>query len=160
MAEEGGEQFGYERELTSHLAHLMRLWMSPRFREALLGLSSTGSNETDGRVLWELGYGDPRRPGSLAEDLSLGAAALTKSVARLSARGLVEVVPDPSDQRARLVSLTGQGRKAVANLFRVGDYMTDAAIQGWSRQEIELLTTLLARFDEESTRFAQRIAGR
>lgn len=157
MTKEGDEAFGYERQLTVHLAHLMRLWMSPRFREALLGLSQYGSNETDGRVLWELGYGDSRRPGSLAEDLSLGAAALSKSVTRLSARGLVEVVPDPSDQRARLVSLTSQGREAVANLFRIGDYMTESATDGWSSEEVALLTSLLARFSEESSRFAQRI---
>ncbi|MET3612488.1 DNA-binding MarR family transcriptional regulator [Rhizobium aquaticum] len=160
MTKKTGGQFGYERELTGHLADLMRMWMSPRFRDALLGLSRTGCNETDARVIWELGYTSPRRPGSLADDLSLGAAALTKSVNRLTALGLVEAVSDPSDQRARLVNLTDEGRKVAAQLFRIGDYMTETITDGWSEEELALLTDLLARFSEQSSRFGRQLSER
>ncbi|GGS31947.1 hypothetical protein GCM10010269_82950 [Streptomyces humidus] len=154
----GDEPVGYERELTSHLTHLLRLWTSPRFREALMGMSMHGLNETDSRVLWELAHRNPSRPGALAEELSLGAPALTKAVARLSARGLIEALPDPSDQRARLVSLTAEGREVAADLFRIGDHMIDSVTQGWSPQDVALLTSLLARLGEDSTRFAKRLA--
>jgi DNA-binding MarR family transcriptional regulator len=57
----------------------------------------------------------------LAEALTTDAPAATVTVNDLEARGLVERRPHPSDRRAKLVSLTGAGRRVLAAVRAVTD---------------------------------------
>ncbi len=50
-------------------------------------------------------------PARLANAFQVTKGAITNSLQRLEARGLVKVVPDPRDGRGKLVSLTPAGRK-------------------------------------------------
>lgn len=58
----------------------------------------------------------------LAEALTTDAPAATVMVNDLEARGLVERRPHPSDRRAKLVSLTGAGRRVLATVRAVTDH--------------------------------------
>ncbi|MDJ0652596.1 MAG: MarR family transcriptional regulator [Xanthomonadales bacterium] len=49
-------------------------------------------------------------PARLANALQVTRAAITNTVTRLEAQGLVRVDPDPADGRGKLVSLTEAGR--------------------------------------------------
>lgn len=53
---------------------------------------------------------EPARQTDLARGLDVSRAAVTQRLADLSARGLVEVHPDPTDARANVVSLSAAGR--------------------------------------------------
>lgn len=50
-------------------------------------------------------------PVRLANAFQVTKAAMTNTVQRLEARGLVKVVPDPHDGRGKLIRLTAAGRK-------------------------------------------------
>jgi DNA-binding MarR family transcriptional regulator len=56
---------------------------------------------------------DGERVSRLTEDAGLTKQALAQALAPLQAGGYVEVVPDPTDRRARLVRLSPLGREAV-----------------------------------------------
>lgn len=53
------------------------------------------------------------RLGDLAERLGVTKQAVSKSVGELAEQGVLEVVPDPTDGRARLVRFTPRGLEAI-----------------------------------------------
>ncbi|EYD75984.1 transcriptional regulator, MarR family [Rubellimicrobium mesophilum DSM 19309] len=54
------------------------------------------------------------RIGELAEFLGMDSTTMTAAVKTLGKRGLVSLVPDPEDARARRLALTEDGREVVA----------------------------------------------
>ena len=56
--------------------------------------------------------GGPRSLVQLASAMQVTKGAMSNTVARLAAKGLVEVMPDPADGRGTLVSLSDAGRAA------------------------------------------------
>ena len=54
----------------------------------------------------------------LADNLGVSRASVTQRVAALAEIGLVEVRPDPSDSRAKLVRLTGNGQALFASAWQ------------------------------------------
>ncbi len=50
-------------------------------------------------------------PAVLAKAFQVTKGAMTNTISRLETRGLVDVKPDPKDGRAKLISLTGKGRR-------------------------------------------------
>lgn len=68
---------------------------------------------------------------ALARDLGITKQAVARVVDDMRAAGLVQQLPDPSDGRARLLSLTGRG-----------DAMVDAAIEIGTRFEQRLVSDL------------------
>ena len=63
--------------------------------------------------------GDPYElsPGRLLRETLVTSGTMTNRVDRLTARGLVERHPDPSDRRGVLVRLTPEGKQAVDGAF-------------------------------------------
>jgi DNA-binding MarR family transcriptional regulator len=57
---------------------------------------------------------------ALARDLGITKQAVARVVDDMRAAGLVEQVPDPSDGRARLLSLTARGEAMVAAAIEIG----------------------------------------
>jgi DNA-binding MarR family transcriptional regulator len=75
---------------------------------------------------------------------------MTNRVDRLTARGLVERLPDPRDRRGVLVRLTVEGKAAVDGAFEAllaaeADLLADLPA-GERTRLAELLRTLLAPF--------------
>jgi DNA-binding MarR family transcriptional regulator len=60
---------------------------------------------------------EPARQSAIAAGLGVSRPAITQRLADLSARGLVEVVDDPTNQRARLVSLSTSGRTLLSQAW-------------------------------------------
>lgn len=56
--------------------------------------------------------GGERSLVQLASAMQVTKGAMTNTVARLAAKGLVDVLPDPADGRGKLVSLSDAGRAA------------------------------------------------
>ncbi len=55
--------------------------------------------------------GVEQNPVNLARAFQVTKGAMTNTVGRLEARGLVEVTPDPKDGRGKLVRITDEGRR-------------------------------------------------
>ena len=70
------------------------------------------------------------------------------TVKSLERRGLVEQLPDESDRRVRLVSLTENGREAVQRMEALRRRMEDELTAGLDPSERETLNSLLERVRE------------
>lgn len=55
---------------------------------------------------------NPNTPSALAAAFQVTKGAMTNTLQRLEAAGFVEVTPDPSDGRGKLVAITEAGRRA------------------------------------------------
>lgn len=95
------------------------------------------------KVLSEAGESLPLT--QLAERLSCVKSNITQLVDRLEADGFVERQADPNDRRARLASLTPQGRKACRDGTRVQDAAERALLGKLSAAESRQLAALLTK---------------
>jgi len=77
----------------------------------------------------------PRMLGELAYDMNIDAPAATVIINDLEARGLVERRAHPQNRRAKLVSLSAEGRKMVEAVNRVTD-PPPALLTALSAQEL------------------------
>lgn len=63
--------------------------------------------------------GGPARASQLVDRCGVSKQAVSQQVAHLERAGYLEVTPDPTDQRARVVALTEQGRRAQCVVVRL-----------------------------------------
>ncbi len=63
--------------------------------------------------------GGERTPAGLAEAFQVTRGAMTNTLARLEAHGFIEMRPDPSDGRGKLVTITDTGRTAREDALKV-----------------------------------------
>jgi DNA-binding MarR family transcriptional regulator len=127
--------------------------------EALFRAQSTISQELTGRDAWE--YLVPREYGvlyalssaseglritELGQDVLLTQPGMSRLVARLEARGLVQRVDDPDDARACRIRLTAEG---IATQRRIGRaharHVAEAMTRNLDREELEQLLDLCRR---------------
>lgn len=88
-----------------------------------------------------------RRPMTvkeIAEAATIDAPAATVAVNDLEQRGYVVRRVDPDNRRCKLVSLTDEGREAVATINAVDDPPPDA-LAALSDDDLELLRSVLGR---------------
>jgi DNA-binding MarR family transcriptional regulator/GNAT superfamily N-acetyltransferase len=81
--------------------------------ESLLG---SGLALSEGRVVFELGRRGDWTAGAMATELSLDAGYVSRLLAGLEKRKLIERRPSPSDGRQTIVSLTARGRERYQSL--------------------------------------------
>ncbi|WP_433249461.1 MarR family winged helix-turn-helix transcriptional regulator [Actinomadura nitritigenes] len=89
--------------------------------------------------------GEPMRVGEIAAQMQVAGPHVTRHLNGLEQRGLVERVPDPGDQRARLITLTPAGHQLIGRYLRI--------INGW-------FTDALARWPDEDKRDLVHLLGR
>ena len=85
--------------------------LSRRFDEALRPYGLTNGQFS---LLISLNRPEPPPMGPVASLLAMDRTTLTAALKPLERRGLVEVSPDPSDRRSRILKLTREGRKLLA----------------------------------------------
>jgi DNA-binding MarR family transcriptional regulator len=90
--------------------------LARRFDEALrpFGL-------TNGQFSLMMSLNRPEAPaiGAVASLLAMDRTTLTAALKPLKRRGLIKITTDPEEHRARLLELTGQGRKVLARAVPV-----------------------------------------
>jgi DNA-binding MarR family transcriptional regulator len=103
-------------------------------------------------VLSNLDYTQGTRQVTLAERASVTKQAIGPAVRELEQLGYVRTGPDPTDHRAKLVSLTDAGRQVIDHAQPVIDRIENSirvSIGPAQYQELEqLLLSLLAGFNE------------
>ncbi|NNC12174.1 MarR family transcriptional regulator [Planctomonas sp. JC2975] len=108
-------------------------------------IRAVGSHLTQAQLsaLSSIARKGPLRPGDLARIESIGAPGITRLVADLEARGLVERHADPDDGRSSLVTATEAGAEAVLRARaeraeRVGKLMAEL-----DDDEVDAITGIL-----------------
>ena len=99
-------------------------------------------------VLYALSTADPQglRITELGEDVLLTQPGMSRLVARLEARGLVQRVDDRDDGRACRIRLTAAGAAAQRRIGRVhARHVTEAMTRHLDRTELEQLLILSGR---------------
>lgn len=81
----------------------------------------------------------PRTPGELAEAERVSPPSMTRTVAALVERGLVERTPDPDDGRQVILSLTPEARRLLKEIRRRRDQWMTLRVQSLSPQEQAIL---------------------
>jgi DNA-binding MarR family transcriptional regulator len=92
--------------------------------------------------LGEVGETSQNQLGTL---VAMDAATIKGVIDRLRARGLVEVIKDEGDKRRVTVSLTGDGRTALASLLPRARRITADTLAPLSAREAQQLIRLLGR---------------
>ncbi|MFG1921229.1 MarR family winged helix-turn-helix transcriptional regulator [Cryptosporangium sp. NPDC048952] len=95
----------------------------------------------------------PQRAGALAEAVHADPSTVSRQIAQLVDRGLVERQPDPADGRACVLVPTESGHETMAALRRRRDEHLAAVLQHWPAEDVHELVDLLSRFitDFETT---------
>jgi DNA-binding MarR family transcriptional regulator len=92
--------------------------------------------------LYDVGEVSQNQLGSL---IAMDAATVKGVIDRLGARGLVALARHGMDRRRLLVSLTSEGREAVAGLIPLARTITEETLAPLTARETETLLRLLAK---------------
>lgn len=96
-----------------------------------------------------LDAGEPRRVGVIAESLQVESPHVTRHVAALEQRGLVERVRDPDDGRAWRIALTEEGAEAASRCRMVTNDWIEGAVATWPEQDKAELGRLLSKLSDD-----------
>ena len=88
----------------------------------------------------------PMRASALAASVQADLSTVSRQVAALVARGLLERQADQLDGRACLLAVTGPGRAAIAEHERSRQAFFDQVLAGWSTEEMRQFARQLDRF--------------
>jgi DNA-binding MarR family transcriptional regulator len=102
-------------------------------------------------ILRRLVEAGPQNVGALARALLLDGSTMTRQVAVLEEKGLVERRPDPADRRAGLVAARPAGERAMAGMRDLRAARISSYVAGWTEAERRTLGRLLARLNATLT---------
>jgi MarR family 2-MHQ and catechol resistance regulon transcriptional repressor len=103
-------------------------------------------------ILEALLHKGPLLVSELGRRIHLTSGAITTAIDRLEERGLVKRGSDEEDRRARIVSLTAQGRKLITRTFAEHKDRMDAAADELSPSERGTLIALLKKLGTSAER--------
>lgn len=115
-------------------------------------LQSSGPHGLEGAeipLLMQLVRCGPRRQGELADVALLDASTVSRYVGQLVRRGLVERRPDPADGRAVQLVATERGHETALVMVARRNEMLRQVLSHWSDDDVDALTALLARFNDD-----------
>jgi len=108
-------------------------------------IRSLGLCLSDFGVLEALLHKGPMPVNAIGTLVRLTSGSITAAVDRLEEKGLVERRGDPEDRRARVVHLTGAGRKLISAAFEEHEAAMVAATAGLTPAERAEATALLKK---------------
>lgn len=96
-------------------------------------------------VLRPLVHSGPLRSSALAETVGMDPSWISRQVAQLVERGLVERRADRADGRVCILAVTDAGIETVARLHEAADAHMAGAVAGWPARDRRQLAALLGR---------------
>ncbi len=154
-----GRKAGGATLLTS-LTRILAEWTAPDFLTAVAAREGVDLDPGAITMVTILAKDGPQRPSRLAANMVTGASNVSKILARLTAAGLAQRVPDPTDARAQLAELTGPGQRVAEAFVRAGSALVDELLMGWTDVERTEFTRLLAKFGDSTIALSARLRGR
>lgn len=106
--------------LLTDVARLLRAELDRRITDAGLGLTPA-----EARTLVHASRAESSRQSMLAERMGVEAMTLSSYLDRLEARGLLRREPDPSDRRAKLVTITAEAEPVLEEIMRISAELRD-----------------------------------
>ncbi len=103
-------------------------------------------------VLFHLSCDGPSRSGALAESMLADPSTISRHIAQLVARGLVERTADPDDGRATVLAVTPLGQKTAVAVRRHRHRVVQVVVSDWDIADTEALTRLMTRFVDDLER--------
>jgi len=100
-----------------------------------IAAESLGITPGEARTLAHVGRANPVRQTALAERMGLEAMTLSTYLDRLEERGLVTREADPTDRRAKLVTMTEAAEKVLPRIRAVGETVRKEAAAGVSPED-------------------------
>jgi MarR family transcriptional regulator, organic hydroperoxide resistance regulator len=110
-------------------------------------LKPRGMDQPHWRVLMLLSEHNPASMGLLAEHAVMKLPTLLKVIRRMSDEGLVRHRPRPTDQRVVEITITPQGRRALAVVRRVAAQVYTQVTSSLSERDIAALNEILQRLE-------------
>lgn len=133
-------------------AELMRLARTLNvMRTRLASHSPGGVPWATYTLLFHLVNEGPRRAGALADCARVDASTVSRQVDQLVRMGLVERRADPADGRASQLVATEAGHQVHARVRAARERMLAGVLADWDTADVDLLTGLLARLNEDMT---------
>jgi MarR family 2-MHQ and catechol resistance regulon transcriptional repressor len=123
---------------------LWRAYDSVR-EHAVRHIASLGLGFSDFAVMEYLLHKGPSPVNIVGAKIRLSSGSITAAIDRLERKGMVERRDDPVDRRARIVHLTGDGRKAIACAFADHEAAMARATSGLTPGERALAIDLLRK---------------
>ena len=97
------------------------------------------------RALAHISNNDGMTQKALADAIDTDPMTISGILDRLEKRGLVERFPDPTDSRAKLARVTGDGMDVVNGGREIGIAMYEAALEGVSPEDRKTAIAVLKR---------------
>lgn len=127
------------------VAYLMRQALTAMRAEVERRLEPSGLTNAQWVPLLMLHMGRASMVAELARECQLDTGGMTRLLDRLEAKGLVRRVRSSADRRVVNIELTAQGREAAKGIPAVLCGVQNAALDGFSDEEWQLLRQLLGR---------------
>lgn len=126
--------------LLTDVARLLRAELDRRINDAGLGLTPA-----EARTLVHASRAESSRQSVLAERMGVEAMTLSSYLDRLEARGLLRRAPDPSDRRAKLVTITAEAEPVLEEIMRISAELRDDVSGSLTPAQVEELRDGLKR---------------
>lgn len=104
------------------------------------------------RALTAIVVDDGATTTGLAASFGVSVATMSKLLDRMIAQGLLERVPDVSDNRIRRLAASGLGREIVAGMLGARPELGEDILRGLSQEELAALALGLGAIHREITR--------
>jgi DNA-binding MarR family transcriptional regulator len=111
-------------------------------------------------VLHQVAANAPVRLTELARCMALDPSTVSRHVRQLQAGGYLARTGDPDDRRAARLRLTEQGQAVMDEAMRARIAILDQAVDGWTEEDIDTLTTLITRLADALERQADETETR
>ncbi|MBC7714540.1 MAG: MarR family transcriptional regulator [Rhizobacter sp.] len=105
-------------------------------------------NNPECGVLYVLSTGAVTNQLTLGQDLGIDKATIVKIIDKLEHLNFVKREVDPTDRRAKLLSITPKGKKILDKIATVKAEVEELIFKDFSKEEKQQLTTLLPKLLE------------
>jgi DNA-binding MarR family transcriptional regulator len=154
MSEERDHALG---RIDASMQRITRIGRSHRASRVRTTLSGVDLNTADLGMLGALHREGPLRAAALAEAAAIEPAVVSRELKSLQGLGLVTVETDPTDGRARIITITEPGRATYLRFRLAIDEAIASALGSWTDGDLATLAHLLERAVDDLT--APRVAG-
>ena len=122
-------------------------------------LEGTGIGACDRPYLFYIAHHEGVSQDTLSGALLVNKSSVARRLAHLEGAGLVIRTPDEKDRRVLLVSLTDKARALIPLLREMAEEWNDILTAGFTAEEIDVFTHLLARAFDNAKNAAREVAN-
>ena len=106
-------------------------------------MAGSGASLARTKILQVLAEHGPLKQARLAEELGQAARSITQAVETMQRDGLVHRSPDPDDGRAKVVTVTEEGLRALAAGEAAGNEILRRTFRRFGAEQLEVLDEML-----------------